>query len=284
MRSVHDRSSRGEGTAVGVDVGATLTKCALRQGQGPPRFTLLASDAPDRVAAWVAEAAPESVGLTGCGAPSLARLLSLDTAAVPEFDAWRSGAAALLGPGVADRYLLVSVGTGTSMMLVDGAASNRLGGTALGGGTLLGLGRALLGTDDFEALCRLAARGDRWRVDLSLADIYPHPADSPLPADLSASLFARLARPGAESPGSEDVAAALMALVGENVAIIARTLAAAARVERVVFGGSTLRGNPALRAVIEKIVGLTGRPPEFLEHGEFGGALGALLVAASAGA
>lgn len=282
MRSVHDRSSRREGTAVGVDVGATLTKCALREGDGSPRFTLLASDSLDHVARWVAEAAPDSVGLTGCGAPTLARLLSLDTAPVSEFDAWRSGAAELLGPEVSDRYLLVSVGTGTSMMLVDGAASNRLGGTALGGGTLLGLGRALLGIDDFEALCEQAARGDRWRVDLSLADIYPRPNESPLPADLSASLFARLGRPGSGPFAPEDVAAALMALVGENVAIIARTLAAAARVERLVFCGSTLRGNPALRAVLGKIIGLTGRPPEFLENGEYAGALGALLVAASA--
>jgi type II pantothenate kinase len=282
LRSVHDHSNPGERTAVGVDVGATLTKCALREGDGPPRFTVLGSDSLDPVARWVVEAAPDSIGLAGCGAPTLARLLSLDTAPVSEFDAWRSGAAALLGPGVANRYLLVSVGTGTSMMLVDGATSNRLGGTALGGGTLLGLGRALLGTDDFEALCEQAARGDRWQVDLSLADIYPSPDESPLPVDLSASLFARLGRPGSGPFAPEDVAAALMALVGENVAIIARTLAAAARVERLIFCGSTLRGNPALRGVIEKIVGLTGRPPEFLENGEYVGALGALLVAASA--
>ena len=48
----------------------------------------------------------------------------------------------------------------------------RVGGTALGGGTLRGLGRLLLGTDDHERLVALAATGDRRRVDLLVGDLY----------------------------------------------------------------------------------------------------------------
>jgi hypothetical protein len=44
----------------------------------------------------------------------------------------------------------------------------------------------------------------------------------------------------------------------------------------VVYGGSTLRTNPALRDVLALITAAFGREPIFLEAGEFAGALGAL--------
>jgi hypothetical protein len=47
-------------------------------------------------------------------------------------------------------------------------------------------------------------------------------------------------------------------------------------VKRVAFGGSTLRGNTALRDVLGLITAAFGREPIFLEAGEFAGALGAL--------
>jgi type II pantothenate kinase len=268
------------GTVVGVDMGATLAKLAVRDGDGEPRFELLPAHAQARVADAVRAVAPRRVGLTGGGAASLARRLPFDTAQVGEFDAWRAGASALLGAGPDARYLLVSVGTGTSMMLVDGATVLRIGGTPLGGGTLTGLGARLVGTSDFGELCALAERGDRRGVDLLVSDIYADDGAPPLAADLTASSFARLARPDGAGARPEDLARALAVMIGENVALIAGGLAAAAGAQRVVFAGSTLRGNPALRAAIDNILGRFARAPEFLEQGEFGGALGALLVAA----
>jgi len=261
-------------------VGATLAKLAVRDGSdAEPRFELLPAQALERVREIVAAARPERVGLTGGGAAALARLLSMDTARVSEFDAWGAGCAALLGEAAGGRYLLVSLGTGTSIMLSDGGKVVRIGGTALGGGTVLGLGRALVGTGSFAALCALAARGDRRRVDLAVGDVYPAGGELPLAGDLTASAFARLARDGAPPARPEDLAHALLGMVGENVALIAGGLAAAAQVERVVFAGSTLRQNPALRDVLADILGRFGRTVTFPENGEFGGALGALLLA-----
>ena len=65
-------------------------------------------------------------------------------------------------------------------------------------------------------------------------------------------------------------------LVGENVALICTGLAAAHGVRRIVYGGSTLRGNGALHLVLTMITAAFGREPLFLEDGEFAGALGAL--------
>ncbi|MFV1959295.1 MAG: FGGY family carbohydrate kinase, partial [Planctomycetota bacterium] len=47
------------------------------------------------------------------------------------------------------------VGTGTSILRVEDGQATRLGGTALGGGTVLGLGVALTGCESYEELCAL---------------------------------------------------------------------------------------------------------------------------------
>jgi type II pantothenate kinase len=178
--------------------------------------------------------------------------------------------------GAPDRFLLVSVGTGTSAMLVEGDRVTRVGGTPLGGGTVLGLGRQLLGTARFEEICALADRGDRGSVDLLIADVYPE-GGFLLPPEASASYFAKLARlPAGQHPAPADLAAALLGFVGESIALLACTHAGVQQVAPIVFGGSTLRGNPRLALVLRLVCLALGRQPTFLPRGEFAGALGAL--------
>jgi type II pantothenate kinase len=269
---------------VGVDVGATLAKIASRREGQAPCFSFVPSADLAAAARAVRALAPGTVGVTGGGAAELAGLLESDTARVNEFAAWGAGAGELqraAGAPATDRHLLVSLGTGTSIMLVDGMAVTRVGGTALGGGTMLGLGALLTGRRDFASIAALAARGARRAVDLLVSDIY-RAGEIPLAGDLTASSFGRLARAaGAHRPAPEDLAHALMGLVGENVALLCGAAAAAAQVRRVVFAGSTLRQNPAYEGVLRSITGALGREPSFLPDGEFAGALGALLLASA---
>lgn len=268
---------------VGADVGATLTKLATYSNHDGLQFRLVPSHAIEQVAREVESYRAERVGLTGGGAPKLASILGLDTAVVGEFDAWRRGAETLLGrqeKAVEGPYLLVSVGTGTCALLVDGEQVTRVGGTALGGGTILGLGAALTGHASFDELVDLAARGDRRKVDLLVSDIY-RAGDAPLPGDLSAASFAKLAHcPETERPESCDLAHAVMGLVGENVGLICHGLAGAARVRRIVFGGTTLRNNPTLIGILGELGSALGHEVVFLADGEFTGAVGALELAA----
>jgi pantothenate kinase len=67
-----------------------------------------------------------------------------------------------------------------------------------------------------------------------------------------------------------------MGFVGESIALLACTHAGAQRVDAVVFGGSTLRGNPLLALVLRLVCLALGRQPTFLPQGEYAGALGAL--------
>jgi type II pantothenate kinase len=267
---------------LGVDVGATLAKLAIARGEGRVEFRLAPAHAIEQLALEVEALAPDRVGLTGGGALPLSRLLSLDTAPVGEFEAWGAGSRALLREeelAAGERHLLVSLGTGTSAMLVDGERVTRVGGTALGGGTLLGLGAALTGVSDFAGLVSLAGGGDRRRVDLLVSDIYRAGA-LPLPGDLTAASFGKLAAPARDgAPAPRDLAHAVIGLVGENVGLICGALALAAGVKHVVFGGTTLRGNPALVEILRGLCAGMGREAVFLRDGEFAGAQGALEVA-----
>ena len=190
-----------------------------------------------------------------------------------EFDAWARGAPLVAreeGLGLPARYLLVSLGTGTSVLSVDDGRVARVGGTALGGGTVLGLGQLLLGVESFAELTALArARrpangGPDGRRRLPRA-----PTRRSL-RDLTAASFAKLA-----STKPEDLAHALMGLVGENVALLCGGFARGSSVEGVVYCGSTLSENPALRRIVAEITTLFGHRPCFLAGGAFCGAVGA---------
>lgn len=272
-------------SVAGADVGATLVKLALRDPGGDISLeTHPIRDLP-AVVRRLLEAGCRRIGLTGGGAPQLERLLQSDTARIDEFDAWAIGARRMLkGRGVdLSRFLLVSVGTGTSAMLVDGAQVNRVGGTALGGGTVMGLSAALTGSRDFESIALAAAGGDRRNVDLLISDVYPG-GDFLLPGNVNAASFAKLSRlPEDATTERADLAHGVMGLVGENVALICCGLAAATKVERIVWGGTTLRNNPSLVAVLSGVCRAMGRQPMFLPKGEFVGALGALEAAADGG-
>jgi len=263
-------------------VGATLAKLIVRRADGRSQLRLLPTRAIEQVAREIESAGPERVGLTGGGASELAALLHSDTARAPEFEAWRVGASAMLrqvSASEVERYLLVSLGTGTSAMLVDGSSVTRAGGTALGGGTVVGLGAALIGTASFDEIVSLAREGDRRNVDLLVSDIY-RSGESPLPGDLNASSFAKLALLGRDQkPEPRDLAHAIMGLVGENVALICNGLAAAAQVTRIAFGGTTLRDNTTLVEVLRLLSTAYGNQATFLPDGEFAGALGALEIA-----
>jgi type II pantothenate kinase len=273
-------TTTGRGIAAGADVGASLVKLAVRGASGTTMATLPA-EALDAVADRLRELAPARLGLTGGGAPRLAERLAQPALLVSEFEAWAEGARQLLGLDAPERFLVVSVGTGTSALLVEPGRVARVGGTALGGGTIVGLGAALCGVRDFDQIAALAARGDRRRVDLLIRDIYPA-GDFLLPGDVNAASFAKLAHEDAPVADAADLAHGIMGLVGENVGLICAGLALRIDVEAIAFGGSTLRDNPALTAILGGVCAVHGRKPRFLAQGQFAGAIGALALADSA--
>ena len=76
-------------------------------------------------------------------------------------------------PPLSYPYLVCNIGSGVSILKVSGPHQfERVGGTSLGGGTFLGLCRALTGCESFAAALQLAEAGHSSAVDLLVGDIY----------------------------------------------------------------------------------------------------------------
>jgi type II pantothenate kinase len=230
------------------------------------------------VRADLASRAPCRVVATGGGAAGLGeRIAGVPVELVSEFHALAVGVrglAAEIGVALPPRSLVVSIGTGTSIVRLDDEPVVRVGGTAVGGGTLLGLARLLLRTDHFAEVVALARRGDRRHVDLLVGEVYVDDSAPAIIRDLTASNFAKLA-----STRPEDLAHAIVGLVGETVALLAGALARAEDAQAVVYCGTTLTDNEPLAAVVRSITTHFGQPAILLPHGGFAGALGCLLAA-----
>lgn len=272
---------------VGLDLGATLSKAVVVPG-GAPFADLTSFVCPRGDAAALAEFLSRFdvrlVGATGAGARRDGVPAGFAPVLVNEFEAWGQGERALIErSGLVTTYphLLVSLGTGTSILRVDADGTvRRVGGTALGGGTIRGLSRLLVGTDEHERLAVLAAAGNRSHIDLLVSDLY-RAGEIALGEELTAANFGRV-----ESHEPADLAHSVARLVAENVALLSGALAAGIAREHglaspldVLYAGSTLRGHEALRKILTSTTRLAGAEARFLPDGELAGALGALAVA-----
>jgi len=209
------------------------------------------------------------VAATGVGSRRLSpRVCGLDVRRISEITAIGRGGIGLAGGADA---LVASLGTGTAMVSVrNGEMRHVTPGNGVGGGTLLGLARALLGTDDIGELGRLAARGDRTRLDITIGEAVGGPLGV-LPADGTASNFAKYAA-GARR---EDVAAALLNLVAEVVLWTVLLGLQASGQARAILTGKLLLVDPVRRR-IDQIGALLGGLLVVPPRAEVASALGAL--------
>lgn len=172
--------------------------------------------------------------------------------------------------------LVVSAGSGTAVVTARGREYAHITGSGVGGGTLLGLGRLLLETTDAIAIDALAQMGDANGADLSLRDVISGPIGA-LPPDATAVNFGRIAS-ATHAASKADLAAALVTLVGQVIAITAINAARAQQLERVVVIGH-MTDMPSFRRVLEQVGDYYGMRLTLPEHAGFGTALGAMLHA-----
>jgi pantothenate kinase len=77
---------------------------------------------------------------------------------------------------------------------------------------------------------------------------------------------------------SEDLAAAVMGLVAENIALISNARATVAGVSRIVYGGSTLYENPTIVETVRLLTSVMGFEAIILPSSGHAGALGAMRL------
>ena len=190
---------------------------------------------------------------------------------ISEVDAIGRGGLYLAG---LDEALVVSGGSGTAMVAARHHIAVHVTGSAVGGGTLQGLGRLLLGETDPLAIDRLALQGNANHVDLTLVEAVGAGVGR-LPVNANAVNFGRLVQDGAlASP--QDIAAGLVRLVGQVIAVIAINAARAEGLEHIVVTGH-LVDLLSVRKVLDETAGFYGAKISVPPNPGTGTAVGALV-------
>src|SRR5579875_3407586 len=199
----------------GIDIGGSTTDAVVLDVPGMRVVTIELTDPVAAAAGALGKLVSEcglrldqitAVAATGAGARGLPdTLLGRPVFKVDEFTAIGVGGSTLAGK---ESALVVSLGTGTAIVSVRPGRIEHVGGTGVGGGTLLGLARHLLGVSKIDTLEAMAARGDLSRVNLTVGDIGgdPSPEDKALAIiNMIAEVVAVLSLSHARACGHKDI-------------------------------------------------------------------------------
>ncbi|MBR1881554.1 MAG: type II pantothenate kinase [Muribaculaceae bacterium] len=269
------------GLVIGIDVGGSTTKIVgLNDGiVQSPLFITAADPITSLFGAFgkyiydnnIALSDIEQVMITGVGSSSVTTpIYGLPTTKVDEFQA--DGLGARFDSGL-DKLIVVSMGTGTTLVKVDGDAISHIGGISMGGGTLQGLASLLLGTSNIGEVVGMATQGNIANVNLSIGDISKNDLEG-LPMHATASLFGKVKN---NHVTENDIAKGLICMVLETIGSAAVLSQSAGGFKDFVLIGNMTR-LPDCRVIFPIIEDLYGVRFLIPSHAEYCTALGAALA------
>lgn len=173
--------------------------------------------------------------------------------------------------------VVVSCGTGTAVVWARKSQQTiHLGGTGVGGGTIQGLGKLLLKTKRVEEVFKLAKKGDKTKVDLTVGDILGQGIGL-LPPEATAANFGKI-----NSTKKEDLAQSLVGMTAETIGLISCLAAKQTKEKKIVFVGR-VSTNKLMQKYLSQVCTLFKLSPVFPPRAEYATALGAAIIKASAG-
>jgi type II pantothenate kinase len=143
------------------------------------------------------------------------------------------------------------MGTGTALVHAKKEGNDTsieyLGGTGVGGGTLLGLTRKLTGVESVEDIENLCNNGNLDNIDLKIKDM-SRDGNFQISRDLTAANFGKLS----DMATNEDLALGIANMVAETIAMLAVFAARSYNIKTVVLTGNLT----AIKAVNDVFAGL----------------------------
>lgn len=274
---------------LGIDVGGSTTKIVgfRKEKEGlaliPPQFVRAADPITSIYGAFgkftlqndLSLSDIDHIMMTGVGSTFLSKPLydGLDCRPAPEFDCVGRGGLYLAG---LEEAIVVSMGTGTALVHAkregDGAKVQYLGGTGVGGGTLVGLSHKMLGVDTVEHIEQLAVGGDLGNVDLRIRDISDQGLYPGVNTELTASNFGKLS----DLANKHDIALGIANMVGEIIGMLAVFAARSFRLTDVVLTGNLTAIEP-IRKVFPVFNQSFGMRFVIPENAQFATVIGAAL-------
>lgn len=274
---------------IGIDVGGSTTKIVgFRENSDGKRelispFLVRATDPITSIYGAFGKFTSENnldisdidrIMVTGVGATHMSKpIYSIKSNTVPEFTAVGLGGLYLSG---LDEAIIVSMGTGTALVHAKKEGNdtriNYLGGTGIGGGTLLGLTKKMIGIDTIEHIEKVAENGDLDKIDLRVKDISIDADYTGVNANLTAANFGKLS----DLADSSDIALGLANMVAETIAMLAVFAARGNKIKDIVLIGNLTTIKP-VRDVFENLGEDFGVNFIIPKNASFGTVIGAAL-------
>ena len=259
---------------IGIDFGITHTDVAISNDQGTNFQTFKSLDInQDLKSVFDLLKDPHNIKkifVTGGKSSDLPKTFNgLSVSHKNEIDSIALGAKQLYD--LKESALIVSTGTGTACVHFDGKNGNHLGGIAVGGGMLCGLGNLLFNNGDALEIDEFAEKGDKSKIDFLIGDVVNKIGN--LSPEITAANFGKAVN--SESATMENVAASLCNMIGEVIGTIAYLNAFLLGVDKVYFIGRTaLLKN--VRGGINERLQLAGIKGQYAENCEYANALGCI--------
>ncbi len=275
----NEKQDRSDKIVIGIDVGISTTKIVgLRQGEIISPIRIKATDPITSLYGAfgkylydnkISLSDVKQVMLTGVGSAYINKpIYGLPTQKAEEFLA--DGLGARFETNL-DKMIVVSMGTSTSFVKCDKKNIQHIGGIGIGGGTLQGLSRLLLNTDDIKHVAALAEKGNIANINLQIGDISAVPLPN-LPLDATASLFGNVK----SNATQEDIAAGVICMVLQTIGSATILSSLGSDIKEFVMIGhlSLLPGCNIVFPAMEKLFGVRFIIPKY---SQFCTAIGAAL-------
>ncbi len=210
--------------------------------------------------------------ITGAGSSYVSKpIYDLPCEKIAEFKSIGLGGLYLSG---LDKALVASCGTGTALVYAEKKQEPLyLGGTGVGGGTLVGLSKKLLSMDNVEHISNLADSGSLEHIDLKIKDITKQDIVPGFGDIMTASNFGL----SDDLAGKADIALGLINMVFETIGMISIFAARNYNIKDVVLTGN-LSGVKQAGPIFDTLNKMFGMNFMIPENSRFGTVIGAALA------
>ena len=170
-----------------------------------------------------------------------------------------------------DNVFVVSIGTGTAIIEVNGNEIKHLGGTGVGAGTLFNLCNRYLEVKSYDELVSLAEKGDISKIDLRIGDVTDKEIKT-LPKDLTLANFGKFELDSSR----EDKVLGFVNMVFEVIGMMVAFAAVKSDCKDAILIGNIV-AIPGVKEILRKIEFTHKMNFIVLDDVEFSVALGAVI-------
>ena len=214
----------------------------------------------------------QKVMFTGAGSSYMSKpIYGLPSEKIAEFKSIGLGGLYLSG---LRRAIIASCGTGTALVYAEeGMEPDYLGGTGVGGGTLVGLSKKMLNMDNVDHIAELAKSGSLDRVDLKIKDITKSDIVPGFSDIMTASNFGQVS----DLATRADIACGIINMVFETIGMISIFAARNYKIRDVVLTGN-LSQVPQAESVFQTLNRMFDMNFIIPDNSAFGTVIGAALA------